>query len=71
VPLYEFDCSACGAHFEAVVPAGCTAPCPACGGEEVTRAFPPIAASGVAGGLKKERFVAERKQGKGAGPPGG
>jgi putative FmdB family regulatory protein len=47
VPLYEFDCGACGARFEEIVPPGCTAPCPACGGERVTRAFSRIAASGV------------------------
>jgi putative FmdB family regulatory protein len=47
VPLYEFDCCTCGARFDEVVPAGCTAPCPACGGEEVRRAFSPIAAAGV------------------------
>jgi putative FmdB family regulatory protein len=51
VPLYEFDCGACGARFEEIVPAGCTAPCPACGGEQVTRAFSQIAARGVAVGL--------------------
>jgi putative FmdB family regulatory protein len=47
VPLYEFDCGACGARFEEIVPAGCTAPCPACGGEQVTRAISQIAASRV------------------------
>jgi putative FmdB family regulatory protein len=47
VPIYEFDCAACGARFEEIVPAGCTAPCPACGGEDVRRVFSPIAASGV------------------------
>ena len=51
MPLYEFDCAACGARFEEIVAAGCTAPCPACGGEQVTRAFSPIAASGVNVGL--------------------
>jgi putative FmdB family regulatory protein len=89
VPLYEFDCSVCGARFDEIVPAGCTAPCPACGGEQVTRAFSQIAGRGVPVGLsgaaerdsdarraqreaaKKERFVAERKQGRGEGPPGG
>jgi len=87
VPLYEFDCCVCGARFEEVVPAGCAAPCPACGGERVTRAFSQIA--GVAVGLsgeaardsdarraqreaaKKERFVAERQRKRGEGPPGG
>jgi putative FmdB family regulatory protein len=89
VPLYEFDCGACGARFEEIVPAGCTAPCPACGGERVVRAFSQIAARGVPVGpsraaardsdarrrereaVKKERFVAERKQRRGEGPPGG
>jgi putative FmdB family regulatory protein len=51
VPLYEFDCGACGARFEEIVPPGCTAPCPACGGERVTRAFSQIAAPGVPVGL--------------------
>jgi putative FmdB family regulatory protein len=51
VPLYEFDCCACGARFEQIVPAGCTAPCPACGGERVNRVFSPIAAGGVPVGL--------------------
>ena len=47
MPLYEFDCCTCGARFEEIVPAGCVAPCPACGGERVTRAFSQIAAPGV------------------------
>jgi putative FmdB family regulatory protein len=51
VPLYEFDCSICGARFEEVVPAGCAAPCPACGGERVNRVFSQIAAPGVEVGL--------------------
>jgi putative FmdB family regulatory protein len=51
VPLYEFDCCACGARFEEIVPAGCTAPCPACGGERVARAFSQIAPSRVPVGL--------------------
>jgi putative FmdB family regulatory protein len=51
VPLYEFDCCVCGARFEEVVPAGCAAPCPACGGERVNRVLSPIAARGVAVGL--------------------
>jgi putative FmdB family regulatory protein len=51
VPLYEFDCCACGARFEEVVPAGCLAPCPACGGERVNRVFSQIAAAGVPVGL--------------------
>ena len=51
MPLYEFDCCTCGARFEQVVPAGCTAPCPACGGEQVNRVFSSIAPAGVPVGL--------------------
>jgi putative FmdB family regulatory protein len=32
VPIYEFECGACGERFEELVPAGEDAPCPACGG---------------------------------------
>jgi putative FmdB family regulatory protein len=51
MPLYEFDCCACGARFQEIVPAGCTAPCPACGGERVNRAFSQIAPPRVPVGL--------------------
>jgi putative FmdB family regulatory protein len=51
VPLYEFDCGVCGARFEEVVPAGCTAPCPACGGDRVSRTISQIAPPRVAVGL--------------------
>jgi putative FmdB family regulatory protein len=51
VPLYEFDCQICGARFEEIVPAGCTAPCPACGGERVVRTFSQIASQGVPVGM--------------------
>ena len=43
MPLYEFDCRDCGAHFEELVPAGGSAPCPACGGERTVRSFSPVA----------------------------
>jgi putative FmdB family regulatory protein len=73
VPLYEFDCCTCGARFEQIVPAGCTAPCPACGGEQVNRAFAPIAPRGVPVGLtgkaaadsnarRKEREAAKKER---------
>jgi putative FmdB family regulatory protein len=51
MPLYEFDCQTCGAHFEEIVPAGCTTPCPACGGEQVSRTFSQIAPPPVPVGL--------------------
>jgi putative FmdB family regulatory protein len=51
VPLYEFNCEACGARFEELTPPGGTAPCPACGGESVRRVFSPIAERGLGVGL--------------------
>lgn len=51
MPIYDFDCPDCGARFEEIVAAGATAPCPACGGERVTRAYSPIAPSGLGVGL--------------------
>ncbi|MBA3261196.1 MAG: zinc ribbon domain-containing protein [Thermoleophilaceae bacterium] len=52
MPLYEFDCDACGARFEELVPPGATAPCPACGGERVRRVFSRIAEPGLPAGLQ-------------------
>jgi putative FmdB family regulatory protein len=71
--LYEFICAACGARFEEIVPAGCTAPCPACGGEQVSRTFSQIAAPRVPVGLtgkaaaesdarRKEREAAKKER---------
>jgi putative FmdB family regulatory protein len=38
VPIYEFDCSACGARFERLVDAGTeVAPCAECGAEDAVR----------------------------------
>ena len=37
MPLYDFDCAACGETFEAYAPAGETAPCTACGATDVRR----------------------------------
>ena len=51
MPVYEFDCQACGARFEEIVPAGTAPPCPACGGDHVTRAFSQIAPPRVPVGL--------------------
>jgi putative FmdB family regulatory protein len=73
VPLYEFSCGACGARFEEILPAGCTAPCPACGGEQVNRTFSRIAPSRVPVGLtgkaaaesnarRKEREAAKKER---------
>ncbi len=52
MPLYEFDCQACGARFEELVVPGASAPCPACGGERVVRVFSGIASAPLPVGLK-------------------
>jgi putative FmdB family regulatory protein len=46
MPLYEFDCSACGHRFEALVRAGSAAPaCPACGSDALERLLSSFAVS--------------------------
>jgi len=37
MPLYDFDCDACGETFEAFASPGGAAPCAACGASEVRR----------------------------------
>jgi putative FmdB family regulatory protein len=39
VPLYDFECEACGEPFEAMAPAGGLAPCPRCGAGDVRRVY--------------------------------
>ena len=51
MPLYEFACDVCGARFEELTPPGATAPCPACGNEDVKRVFSAIAERGTGVGL--------------------
>jgi putative FmdB family regulatory protein len=43
VPIYEFECRACGERFEALVAAAQRPVCPVCGAPEPTRLFSPIA----------------------------
>ncbi len=57
MPLYDFACDACGEQFEAMAPAGGTAPCPACGAPEPRRIFTPIAPPlkfGLRGAAKRD-----------------
>lgn len=57
MPLYDFACDACGDEFEAVAPAGGTAPCPTCDSAEVRRLWRPIAPPlkfGLRGGAARE-----------------
>jgi putative FmdB family regulatory protein len=51
MPIYEFECSKCGARFDDLVPARQTAPCPQCGSSEVRRRFSPIGQGRVPVGL--------------------
>jgi len=43
VPIYDFECHACGERFEALVAAGQLPACPACATSEPHRLFSPIA----------------------------
>jgi putative FmdB family regulatory protein len=51
VPVYEFDCQACGARFEEIVPAGCAPACPACGNEKTVRVWSQLAPPRIPVGL--------------------
>ena len=42
MPIYEFECSKCGARFEELVAAGAKAPCPECKSSEVERRYSQI-----------------------------
>jgi putative FmdB family regulatory protein len=42
MPLYEFECSACGERFEALVAVSEHPSCPACGAAAPERLFSPI-----------------------------
>jgi putative FmdB family regulatory protein len=48
MPLYEFECEACGARFEELVAAGVKPTCPSCEAKEVRRRWSPVAAAGPA-----------------------
>jgi putative FmdB family regulatory protein len=46
MPIYEFECEACGARFEELVAAGATAACRECGSERSRRLFSNVAPPG-------------------------
>lgn len=46
MPIYEFECEACGARFEELVAAGATAACGECGSERTRRLFSNLAPPG-------------------------
>ena len=51
MPIYEFECSKCGARFEELVAAGRSAPCAGCGSAEVRRLYSQIGEPRVPVGL--------------------
>ena len=42
VPIYEFECRACGERFEELVKAGQAVPCPQCKSSDVERRYSQI-----------------------------
>jgi putative FmdB family regulatory protein len=46
VPLFDFECQACGEHFEELVANGESTQCPSCGSERVERRWSPVAPAG-------------------------
>ena len=46
MPIYEFECEACGVRFEELIAAGAAAACPECGSERTRRLFSNVAPPG-------------------------
>jgi putative FmdB family regulatory protein len=46
MPIYEFECEACGARFEELVAAGAATPCHACDSERTRRLYSNVAPPG-------------------------
>ncbi|HET9592860.1 MAG TPA: zinc ribbon domain-containing protein [Solirubrobacterales bacterium] len=46
MPIYEFECEACGARFEELVAAGGTVVCSECGSERTRRLYSNLAPPG-------------------------
>lgn len=46
MPLYDYQCQACGHHFEALVRSGSTPTCPSCASVALTKCVSPIAPAG-------------------------
>ncbi|HET7455335.1 MAG TPA: FmdB family zinc ribbon protein [Solirubrobacterales bacterium] len=46
MPIYEFECEACGERFDELVAAGAAAACPACGSERTRRLLSNVAPPG-------------------------
>jgi putative FmdB family regulatory protein len=46
MPIYEFECEACGVQFEELVAADRACVCPACGSEQTKRLYSTVAPPG-------------------------
>lgn len=46
MPIYEFECEACGARFEELVAAGAAVACGECGSERTRRLYSSVAPPG-------------------------
>jgi putative FmdB family regulatory protein len=46
MPIYEFQCDACGARFEELTEAGALAACAECGSEQTRRLYSTVAPPG-------------------------
>lgn len=46
MPIYEFECEACGARFEELVAVGAAVACPECGSERTRRLYSGVAPPG-------------------------
>ena len=65
MPIYEFECGACGERFEELVPAGTeSSACPACGAAEVPRRFSSFALSRQPTAGQKRRMEDARGVGR-------
>ena len=63
MPLYDFECDACGEAFEARAEPGETAPCPHCGSARARRvwAAPAVGRAPIKRGVEARRSDATRK----------
>lgn len=64
MPIYDFQCPACGHRFEQLVKHGEAAACPACGAGETQRQFPLSAT--VSTGRTRARALAVARSKAGA-----
>jgi putative FmdB family regulatory protein len=64
VPIYEFDCAACGERFEELTKLDETPACPRCDGSEVERRVSPVATLriGLRGGDARRSEARRRDQ---------